>query len=178
MIIYRKKFSWAKVKESAIDSAKASAMIFLLFGTASIFTAFLSVTGVISTTTGWVSKMGLPFWGILLVLTIMYLIMGCFMDAISMMVLTMPVVAPLITAHGASLIWFGVYISMVVVIGAITPPLGLNCYVMKGAMGDQVELSEIFAGALMFLPLMLLITLIICIYPEISLWLPRMMTPK
>lgn len=178
LMIYRKKFSWAKVKESTIDSAKASAMIFLLFGTASVFTAFLSVTGVISSTTGWVSKMGFPFWGLLLALTIMYLIMGCFMDAISMMVLTMPVVAPLITAHGASLVWFGVYISMVVVIGAITPPLGLNCYVMKGAMGDTVELSEIFAGALMFLPLMLLITMIICIYPEISLWLPRMMTPK
>jgi C4-dicarboxylate transporter, DctM subunit len=62
------------------------------------------------------------------------------------------------------------------VIGAITPPLGLNCYVMKGAMGDTVELGEIFAGALLFLPLMLLITLIICVFPELSLWLPAMMS--
>lgn len=175
LLVHRKQFTWGKVKEATIDSAKASAMIFLLFGTASIFSAFLSVTGVVSSITGWVARMGFPFWGILLALTIMYLIMGCFLDAISMMVLTLPVVAPLITAQGGNLIWFGVYISMIAVIGAITPPLGLNCYVMKGAMGDSVELNDIFAGAMMFLPLMILITLIICVYPELSLWLPRMM---
>ena len=176
LLVQRKQFTWGKVKEATVDSAKASAMIFLLFGTASIFSAFLSVTGVVSSITGWVARMGFPFWGILLALTIMYLIMGCFLDAISMMVLTLPVVAPLITAQGGNLIWFGVYISMIAVIGAITPPLGLNCYVMKGAMGDSVELNDIFAGAMMFLPLMILITLIICVYPELSLWLPRMMT--
>jgi len=175
LLLYRKKFSWDNVKGAAIDSAKAAAMIFLLFGTANVFSAFLSVTGVISSITGWVSEMGFPFWGILVALTVMYLIMGCFLDAISMMILTMPIVSPLITAHGASLIWFGVYISMIVVIGAITPPLGLNCYVMKGAMGDTVELNEIFLGALLFLPLMILITVIICVFPALSLWLPGLM---
>ena len=175
ILLYRKKYSWNNVKGATIDSAKAAAMIFLLFGTASVFSTFLSVTGVVSTITEWVAERGFPLWGILVVLTVMYLVMGCFLDAISMMILTMPVVAPLITAHGASLVWFGVFISMVVVIGAITPPLGLNCYVMKGAMGDTVELKEIFLGALLFLPLMILITLIICIFPQISLWLPEMM---
>lgn len=177
LLIHRRKFSWGKLKEATIDSAKASAMIFLLFGAGSVFAAFLSVTGVVSSITGWVAEMKFPFWGVMLAITVLYLIMGCFLDAISMMVLTLPVVAPLITAQGASLIWFGVYISMIAVLGAITPPMGLNCYVMKGALGDEVELQEIFLGALLFLPLMLLITLLICIYPEISLWLPRMMTP-
>lgn len=177
LLLHRRKFSWAKLKEATIDSAKASAMIFLLFGAGSVFAAFLSVTGVVSSITGWVAEMKFPFWGVMLAITVLYLIMGCFLDAISMMVLTLPVVAPLITAQGASLIWFGVYISMIAVLGAITPPMGLNCYVMKGALGDAVELQEIFLGALLFLPLMLLITLLICIYPEISLWLPRMMTP-
>jgi tripartite ATP-independent transporter DctM subunit len=177
LLIHRGTFTWGKLKEATIDSAKASAMIFLLFGAGSIFAAFLSVTGVVSSITGWVAQMKFPLWGILLVITVMYLIMGCFLDAISMMVLTLPVVAPMITAQGASLVWFGVYISMIAVLGAITPPMGLNCYVMKGALGDAVELKDIFLGALLFLPLMILITLLICIYPEISLWLPRMMTP-
>jgi len=177
LLVHRGTFTWGKLKEATIDSAKASAMIFLLFGAGSIFAAFLSVTGVVSSITGWVAQMKFPLWGILLVITVMYLIMGCFLDAISMMVLTLPVVAPLITAQGASLVWFGVYISMIAVLGAITPPMGLNCYVMKGALGDAVELRDIFLGALLFLPLMILITLLICIYPEISLWLPRMMTP-
>jgi tripartite ATP-independent transporter DctM subunit len=176
LVVGRKKFTWWKLKEAAVDSAKASAMIFLLLGTASIFSAFLSVTGVISSITEWVLAMDFPFWGILLALSIMYLIMGCFLDAISMMVLTMPVVAPLIQSHGGSLIWFGVYISMMMVIGAITPPLGLNCYVMKAAMGDSVELNDIFAGAMPFLVLMLLITAIICAFPGLSLWLPNLMS--
>jgi TRAP-type mannitol/chloroaromatic compound transport system permease large subunit len=67
---------------------------------------------------------------------------------------------------------------MMMVIGAITPPLGLNCYVMKAAMGDQVELNDIFAGAMPFLVLMILITVIICIFPGLSLWLPNLMTPS
>jgi len=178
LVVGRRKFTWGKLKEATVDSAKASAMIFLLFGTASIFSAFLSVTGVISSITEWVTRMNFSFWAIIVALMILYLIMGCFLDAISMMVLTMPVVAPLIQAHGASLVWFGVFISMMMVIGAITPPLGLNCYVMKAAMGDSVELNDIFAGAMPFLVLMLLITVILCIFPEISLWLPNMMTPR
>jgi C4-dicarboxylate transporter DctM subunit len=178
LVIYRKKFTWEKMKTAAVDSAKASAMIFLLLGAASVFAAFLSVTGVISSITTWVTNMGFPFWVTIVALMVLYLIMGCFLDAISMMVLTMPMVAPLIVAHGKSLVWFGVFISMMMVIGAITPPLGLNCYVMKSAMGDEVDLNDIFAGAAPFVALMLLITIILCIFPEISLWLPDMMVSK
>ena len=68
--------------------------------------------------------MGLPFWGLMLGRSRLYLVLGCFLDAISMMILTMPLVAPLITAHGQSLVWFGVFISMMIVIGAITPRSG------------------------------------------------------
>jgi len=150
-------------------------MIFLLLGAAAILAKFLSVTGVIATLTQAVTSLGLPFWGLMLALILLYLLLGCFLDAISMMVLTIPLVAPLITAHGQSLVWFGVFICMMMVIGAVTPPLGLNCYVMKAAMGDQVELSEIFAGALPFVGLMLLIAGVLAAFPAISLWLPSMM---
>lgn len=178
LLILRNRFSWAIVKSATIDSAKASAMIFLLLGAAAIFAKFLSVTGVIATMTQAVMGLGLPFWGLILGLTLLYLILGCFLDAISMMILTMPLVAPLITAHGQSLIWFGVFISMMVVIGAVTPPLGLNCFVMKGALGDAVELNEIFMGALPFVVLMLAIALILAAFPEISLWLPNYMAGR
>ncbi len=90
--------------------------------------------------------MDLPFWGLMAGLVVLYVLLGCFLDAISMMILTMPFVAPLITAHGQSLVWFGVFVSMMIVIGAVTPPLGLNCYVMKAAMGKEVELNEIFSA--------------------------------
>jgi C4-dicarboxylate transporter DctM subunit len=105
-------------------------------------------------------------------------VIGCFLDAISIMILTMPFVAPLIKAHGQSLVWFGVFVSMMVVIGAITPPLGLNCYVMKAAMGREVELAEIFIGAAPFVLLMLVIAIVIAAFPAISLWLPGMMAGR
>jgi C4-dicarboxylate transporter, DctM subunit len=178
LLVYRRRFSWASVKGATIDSAKASAMIFLLLGAAGIFAKFMSVTGVIATMTQAVMDMKLPFWGLMGCLILLYLVLGCFLDAISMMLLTMPLVAPLITAHGQSLVWFGVFISMMVVIGAVTPPLGLNCYVMKAAMGKDVELNEIFAGALPFVFLMLVIAIIIAAFPQLSLWLPEMMAGR
>jgi tripartite ATP-independent transporter DctM subunit len=178
LLAYRRRFSWTSVKSATIESAKASAMIFLLLGTAGIFAKFLSVTGVIATMTRAVMDLGLPFWALILGLMVLYVVLGCFLDAISMMLLTMPLVAPLITAHGQSLIWFGVFVSMMVVIGAVTPPLGLNCYVMKGALGADVDLNEIFLGALPFVVLMLAIALIIAAFPEISLWLPRYMAGR
>ena len=178
LLAYRRRFSWSAVKGATIDSAKASAMIFLLLGCAGIFAKFMSVTGVIATLTKSVMDMGLPFWGLMGCLILLYLVLGCFLDAISMMLLTMPLVAPLITAHQQSLVWFGVFISMMVVIGAVTPPLGLNCYVMKAAMGKDVELNEIFAGALPFVVLMLVIAIIIAAFPQLSLWLPNMMAGR
>ncbi len=178
LLIQRRRFSWAVVRGATIDSAKASAMIFLLLGTATIFAKFLSVTGVISTMTKAVMDLGLPFWALILALTLLYLILGCFLDAISMMILTLPLVAPLITAHGQSLIWFGVFITMMAAIGAVTPPLGLNCFVMKGALGDEVELNEIFLGAAPFVVLMIAIALIIAAFPELSLWLPNYMAGR
>ncbi len=178
LLVQRRRFSWATVKGATIDSAKASAMIFLLLGAAAIFAKFLAVTGVIATMTKAVMDLGMPFWALILALTLLYLVLGCFLDAISMMILTMPLVAPLITAHGQSLIWFGVFITMMAAIGAVTPPLGLNCFVMKGALGDEVELNEIFLGAAPFVVLMLAIALVIAAFPELSLWLPNYMAGK
>jgi C4-dicarboxylate transporter DctM subunit len=178
LLAYRRRFSWTAVKGATIDSAKASAMIFLLLGCAGIFAKFMSVTGVIARLTQSVMDMALPFWGLMGCLILLYLVLGCFLDAISMMLLTMPLVSPIITAHGQSLVWFGVFISMMVVIGAVTPPLGLNCYVMKAAMGNDVQLNEIFAGALPFVFLMLVIAIIIAAFPQLSLWLPQMMAGR
>jgi tripartite ATP-independent transporter DctM subunit len=178
LLAYRRRFTWATVKGATIDSAKASAMIFLLLGAAAIFAKFLSVTGVIATVTKAVVDMGLPFWALILGLMLLYVLLGFLLDAISMMILTMPLVAPLITAHGASLVWFGVFISMMIVIGAVTPPLGLNCYVMKAAMGKDVELNEIFLGAAPFVALMLVIAVILAAFPAIALWLPSMMAGR
>ncbi len=178
LVLWRRKYSWSNFKEAAVGSAKASAMIFLLFGAASIFTGFLVSSGVITGVTLWIKSINPPFWGIMIFIIVIYLIMGCFLDAISMMILTLPIVVPMLEAHGANLVWFGVIVCMLCVIGCITPPMGLNVYVMKAAMGDEVELNDIFAGALPFGILMLLVTIILCFFPQVSLWLPNLMAGK
>ncbi len=175
LVYIRGNLTWERVAHSFIDSAKVTAMIFLLLGAGYIFSTFLSTTGVVSTMTGWIKSLELNFFTLMVGIVILYLFLGCFLDAISMMVLTMPVLAPLITDFDMSLVWFGVVVVVMMAIGTITPPLGLNCFVMKGALGDDYALKDIFAGSLPFVFLMLITVGLMVIFPEICLWLPELM---
>jgi len=112
---------------------------------------------------------------LLLALFVLYIILGMFLDSISMMILTMPLVLPVLAAQHLSVIWFGVIMCMIVEIGCITPPMGLNVYVIKAAVGKSVDLNEIFAGALPFVVLQVLIVLILYWFPQLALWLPGKM---
>ena len=178
VLIQRRKFSWTNLAGAAIDCAKASAMLFILCGTATIFTQFLSVTKVISTMTQWLTEAGISFWLLMVILIALYLFLGCLMDAVSMLVLTLPFVVPIMQMHGASLVWFGVIFVMLACIGGVTPPFGLTLFVMKGTLGDQVEMNDIIAGAMPFVILQVLLVAILCLFPQISLWLPNLMFGK
>jgi len=174
--IIKGKLNWANFKNAILETVKASAMIFLLLGGASLFTIFLSVSGVITSAAQSLIDLDLSPVALLSSLFILYIIMGMFLDSISMMILTLPLVLPILEAQGFSLIWFGVIMCMIVEIGCITPPMGLNVYVMKGALGDSVDLTDIFAGALPFVILEVLIVIILYVFPNIALWLPGLMT--
>lgn len=175
LVFLRGKFNLTLLKDATTECAKASAMIFLLLGGGSIFSTFLTSTGVVGASTALILGVDLPFWALMFGIVLLYLLLGCFLDAISMMILTMPLVAPLIEAHDMSLVWFGVVVTMMMAIGAITPPLGLNCFVMKGALGDQLDLRDIFLGAAPFVLLMLATVAILVIFPDLVLWLPELM---
>jgi tripartite ATP-independent transporter DctM subunit len=175
IIWMRGKFNFKLIRLATEDSAIVSAMIFLILGAGFIFSTFLSSTGVITILATWVVDLKMPFYLLMFAIVVLYLILGCFLDAISMMVLTMPVLAPIIVSMDGNLIWFGVIVTMMMAIGAITPPLGLNCFVMKGALGDTVELRDIFMGSLPFVGVMLFTVGILIAFPQISLWLPELM---
>ena len=175
LVYIRGNLTWERVKHSFIDSAKVSAMIFLLLGSGFIFSTFLSTTGVVSSMTDWIKNMNLNFYVLMAGIVVLYLFLGCFLDAVSMMVLTMPILAPLMLDYNMSLVWFGVVVVVMMSIGSITPPLGLNCFVMKGALGDAYDLNDIFAGCLPFVFLMLGTVALFVVFPQISLWLPELM---
>jgi tripartite ATP-independent transporter DctM subunit len=175
LVVIRGKFRWKELMTATLEAAKASAVIFLILGTASVFTKFIMVTGAVSALTGWIMNLQLPFWGIIVSLCILWFILGCFIDAMSMMILTLPLAVPLVQAHQVDMVWFGIVMTMTMVIGTVSPPFGLNCFVMKAALGDRVDLQDIFIGSIPFVLLMFLIVAILIIFPQISLYLPNLM---
>ena len=175
LTLFKGRLSWSVFKLAILETVSAAAVIFTLFIAADVFTMFLNMTGVLQTSTAWLLGLDLSrdmlFWALIL----FFVIMGSFLDAISIMLVTLPLIVPIIEAQNLSLIWFGVIMAMIVEIGCITPPMGLNVYVMKAAMGKSIELNDIFIGALPFVGLQLIIVAILFYFPEIALWLPGYM---
>jgi TRAP-type C4-dicarboxylate transport system permease large subunit len=111
------------------------------------------------------------FW-LLLAITGIYLLLGMFLDPIGIMVLTLPLMIPLVESYGLDLIWFGVVVIKLLEIGLITPPVGLNVFVIANVVGDKVELHRIFSGILRFLSVDLIVLVLIIAFPIISLLIP------
>jgi len=171
-----RKLNWPAFKDSVSSTLHASSMIFLLLAGASVFSTFLTRSGLMALVTTAIIELQVPLLALLGLLAIFYVILGMFLDSISMMVLTLPLVTPVMVDKGIDFIWFGVFITILVEVGAITPPLGLNIYVMKGVLRDQISLEELFLGAAIFVPLILVVLGILIFFPELATWLPRKMT--
>jgi len=146
-------------------------MILMIVAGATVFGHFLAVTTIPNTLSGWVVGLPLPPWGIMLVIMFFFLIGGCFMDALGMILLTIPIFYPVAIAIGYDPIWFGVVIVLVTELGVITPPVGINVYVVSGIAKD-VPLEVIFKGAVPFVLALSAYLVIMLIFPQIALYLP------
>jgi TRAP-type C4-dicarboxylate transport system permease large subunit len=111
----------------------------------------------------------------LLLLYFIYLVMGCFIDGITIMIITLPIVAPLITAMGMSLLWFGIAMVILVELSQLTPPVGMNLYIIRNVGGGKIE--DVIMGSLPFLIAMALALLIITLFPSLALYLPELIMP-
>lgn len=176
LALFLRKLNWPAFKDSVFSTLHASSMIFLLLAGASVFSTFLTRSGLMALVTNSIIKLDVPLFALLVLLAIFYVILGMFLDSISMMVLTLPFVTPVMVDKGIDFIWFGVFITILVEVGAITPPLGLNIYVMKGVLRDEISLEDLFRGAAVFVPIILLVLLILILFPELATWLPAKMS--
>ena len=159
---------------SALSSAvKASSMIFLIMIGATFFSYFLTVTKMPMDMTNSVLKLGFSPYLILITLTIIYLFLGCILDSAGIIILTVPIVYPLIKTLGFNPIWFGVYFTVLIEIGLITPPVGLNVYVLAGV--SNIPMETIFRGILPFFFIFVFFLLLLILFPNMALWLPSMM---
>lgn len=156
------------------STLKTSAMIFLLLLGATVFGNFLMISRLPSTFAGFVSGLHVSRYLILAAIFVIYAFLGCLMDAVPMMLITLPVFYPVVESLGFDGIWFGVFMVLVVNLGFVTPPVGMNCYVVNGIMKD-VGLPTIFRGVIPFI-LAILATIVLCtIFPSIATWLPSVM---
>ncbi|UCH16669.1 MAG: TRAP transporter large permease subunit, partial [Burkholderiales bacterium] len=135
----------------------------------------ISLTGVADTLTKWVTSFGLSGTTMILVLIVFYLILGMFMDVLSMQVATIPITYPIVTALGVDPIWYGIFIVLMCELGMITPPVGMNLFVVHGIRPDKGGIEDAMWGALPFVLIMLAFTLLLLAAPWMATWLPAKM---
>lgn len=170
----RRRLTWKGFGLALSESTRISCMILVIVAGAITFGHFLAFTRLPFVAANWVVGLPFPKQGIMAVIILAYLIGGCFMDALAMVLLTIPILFPLVTAMGFDPIWFGVIIVLVAEMGAMTPPVGINVYVLSG-IAKEIPLEVIFRGALPFVLCVLICISLLIIFPEIALFLPNLM---
>lgn len=158
--------------ECFVTTVSVTAMIMLIAAAAFFLNFVLGLLGVPQALSAFVSNVGASQATMLAVLTVFYLLLGCFLDALAMIIGTIPIVVPLVIALGIDPVWFGIYLVLMAELALITPPVGMNLYVVQGIRKDGM-ITDVIVGTLPFLAMMLLLVLLIYLWPELVLWLPR-----
>jgi C4-dicarboxylate transporter DctM subunit len=176
--LIRRQLIWKGFVEALYETLGTSCMVMLLIAGAVVFGKFLAVTRIPFDIASWVGGFDLPPYLIMAIIIFIYFIGGCFMDALAFVTLTVPIFFPVVTALGYDPIWFGIIIVMVTEMGVITPPVGINVYVVFGVAKrviGEVPLESIFKGILPFLLAVIVGVIILMIFPQIILYLPNLM---
>ncbi len=169
------RLSWSVFKQALVTTAVSTTGIFLILVGSVLFTRFLAFSGVPTAFSDLVLGVDDSVLWVILAVAIIYVTLGMFIDSIGLLLLTLPLVLPLVDGAGIDLVWFGVIVIKLLEIGLVTPPIGLNVYVIKGALGDRVSLPEVFRGVGWFVAMDLVALALIIAVPALALWLPRLM---
>ncbi len=171
--LLQQSLTWDSFKDSLLGATRTSCMIGLILMGAAVLTLAMGYTGIPRNIAAWISAMGLTPVELIIVLTLFYIILGCFLDGISAVVLTMAVVEPLVRMMGFDMIWFGIYLVLVVEMAQITPPIGFNLFVLQGMTNHDI--GYISLAALPMFLIMCLGVAILLLVPDIATILPRTM---
>lgn len=172
--LLKRKLTFRNLSASLLESGRISVLVLFLVAGANVFSYFLALSTIPIAVSNWMAGLLVSRYIILAIIILIYMMLGCFLDAISMMVLTMPVIFPVIKALGFDPIWFGVICVIMMEAGLITPPVGLNVYTLAGVV-KEVPMQTIFRGAMPFLISMIVVVIFITLFPKIALFLPSMM---
>jgi tripartite ATP-independent transporter DctM subunit len=176
--VIRKQLGWKGFVKSLYEALRTSCMVIFLIAGALVFGKFLAITRIPFNAASWITDMNMPNFMVLAAIVIIYIIGGCIMDILALIMLTIPVFYPVILNMGYDPIWYGIVIVLLAQIGVITPPVGINVYVVYGvAQGTigKVPLEKIFKGVMPFLIATILGIILMTVFPQIILVLPRLM---
>lgn len=167
----RRQLNFTKFWLAIKDTLQITAMIMMIVAGATVFGHFMAVTGIPSAASDFLGGLPVPASVVMILILAMYLIAGMFMDSLAMVTLTVPILYPTVVTLGFDPIWFGVIIVLIVEMGVITPPVGINVYIIKGVAPD-VPMGSIFKGALAFLVGMVILAALLILFPVLATWLP------
>ncbi|HEY5900594.1 MAG TPA: TRAP transporter large permease [Burkholderiales bacterium] len=173
-VLLRNGWSWHGLRAAALETARSTAAIFVVLIGAIVFSNFVNVAGMSVALGGWVRGLDMSPTAVLVVILIFYVLLGCVFESMSMILLTIPILFPIVQQLGIDPIWFGVLVVVVTEVGLITPPVGLNVYVLKSVFRD-IESATIFRGVFPFVCADLVRIALLTTFPAISLWLPSFM---
>ncbi|HEU0059389.1 MAG TPA: TRAP transporter permease [Hyphomicrobiaceae bacterium] len=172
--IARRRLSRRDILRSLLEATRTTAAVFTVLIGAILFGYFLTITQTPQKVTEFLTGLGLGKYGVLVLIMLMYLLLGCLMDALAMIILTVPIIFPVIKELGFDPIWFGVIIVMTVELGLIHPPVGMNIFVIKSVVEDA-KIATIFYGVLPFIITDILRLVLLIVLPGLALWLPGKM---
>jgi tripartite ATP-independent transporter DctM subunit len=170
----RRRLTWRILFQVLVESGRTTAMLFTLLIAATVFANFVNFTSMPGDLKTWITHLGLSPTMIIVAMMFIYIVLGTVMEELTMVLLTIPLFFPIVTSLGFDPVWFGVLIVMIVQIGLISPPVGMNLFVLN-ALLPGVGLGNIFRGCWPFVLVMIVVLMLLIAFPQISLWLPSLM---
>ncbi|MBM4763357.1 TRAP transporter large permease [Bacillus sp. B15-48] len=168
-----RRLKFKDIVDSLLTTIRQTGMIFIIIIGSVIFSYFITLSRIGNDILEFIQASGFPAWTVLLLVILLYLGLGLFMDLLASMLITLPLVFPLITSLGYDPIWFGIIVVLVLEIGLVTPPVGINLFITSQHTGIPVQ--KVFLGSVPFIGVLLLSILILCFFPQIALYLPSLM---
>jgi tripartite ATP-independent transporter DctM subunit len=172
---FRKSLTRVTFRKAIVETAEGTAAIFIIVVGAAIFSRYMSYSQLPAAMSQWLLAVTDSQLTMVLAIAVVYLILGCVLESVSIMLLTMPLLLPILTQMNVDLVWFGILVIKLLEIGLCTPPVGMNVYVIKSAMGDRVQLGTIFRGVAWFIVADMFTLGLLIAFPQISLWLPNLL---
>jgi C4-dicarboxylate transporter, DctM subunit len=173
--LFRRRLKWSGFVESGLDALRTGCMVIFIIAGATVFGHFMAVTMIPFLLAEWVGNLPISPMAVMVIIVVIYFVGGFFMDSMALIVVTIPIFFPLVQRLGFDPIWFGVIIVLTGEMGVITPPVGVNVFVIKGIAPD-IPLQVIFRGILPFLLALMMFTALLMFFPKIATFLPSLVT--